>query len=123
MYMASFNSTIDSYRKLLSEQGAGRLKLPNTNLDVGTFTPPGNYTLADAAYAELLNKTEGHYPELSPALRTDMLAFYGDLSGPNSTKSNVKEWARVLKELDELRSADEDLRHPTVAATDAPVSK
>ncbi|MGA2435672.1 MAG: zinc dependent phospholipase C family protein, partial [Bryobacteraceae bacterium] len=28
MYMASFNSTIDRYRELLSEQDAGRLKLP-----------------------------------------------------------------------------------------------
>jgi hypothetical protein len=123
MYMASFNSTIDSYRKLLAEQGAGQLRLPNLNLDVGTLTPPGKYTLADAAYAELLNKTEGHYPELSPALRGDLLAFYHDLNGPNSTKTNDKEWARVLKELDELRAADEDLQHPTVADADAPASK
>ena len=123
MYMASVNATIDAYRKLLVEQGAGRLKLPAVNLDVGTFTPPGKYTLADAAYAELLNKTEGHYPELSPALRSDILAFYADLNGPNSTKANDKNWARVLKELDELRAADNDLRRPAVAAVDAPVSK
>jgi hypothetical protein len=123
MYMASVNSTIDAYRKLLLEQGAGRLKLPNVNLDVGVQTPPGKYTLADAAYAELLYKTAGHYPELSPELRSDLLAFYGNLSGPNSCKSNDKTWARVLKELDELRAADNDLRHPTVAAVDAPVSR
>jgi len=123
MYMASVNSTIASYRELLSEQYAGRLKLPNDNLDVGTFTGPGKYTLADASYAELLDKTQGHYLELPQALRSDILAFYHDPDGPNSTKANSKDWARVLKELDQLRSADEALRHPTAAAADAPLSK
>jgi hypothetical protein len=123
MYMASVNSTIESYRGLLAEQGAGRLKLLNDNLDVGTFTGPGKYTLADAAYAELLDKTQGHYLELPQALRSDILVFYQDTNGPNSTKANGKDWATVLKELDELRSADEALRHPTVAAADAPLSK
>jgi hypothetical protein len=123
MYMASFNSTIDSYRKLLSEQGAGQLKLPNVNFDVGELTAAGQYTLADNAYAELLHKLQGHYPELSQELRSGILAFYGDLSAPNSTRTNDKDWARVLKELDQLRSADEDLRHPTVAAAAAPVSQ
>jgi hypothetical protein len=123
MYMASVNSTIESYRGLLAEQGAGRLKLPNDNLDVGTFTGPGEYTLGDAAYAELLHKLEGHYPELPQELRGDILAFYHDLNGPNSTKTNGRDWTRVLKELDQLRAADENLRHPTVAAADAHLSK
>ncbi len=122
MYMASFNATIDRYRELLAAQGAGRLALPNVNFDVGAFTAAGKYTLADAAYAELLNKTEGHYPELPPVLRSDILAFYQDLNGPNSTKANGKDWARVLKDLDQLRSADQDLRHPAVTAADPPSS-
>ena len=122
IYMASFNATIDRYRGLLAAQGAGRLALPNVNFDVGAFTAAGKYTLADAAYSELLNKTEGHYPELPPVLRSDILAFYHDLNGPNSTKANGKEWARVLKDLDQLRSADQDLRHPAVAAADPPSS-
>ena len=42
MYMASFNSTIDRYRELLSEQNAGRLKLPNDNLDVERPPRRGN---------------------------------------------------------------------------------
>jgi hypothetical protein len=122
MYMASFNATIDSYRKLLLEQGAGQLALPNVNFDVGASTAAGQYTLADAAYAELLGKTQGHYPELPPVLRSDILAFYHDLNGPNSTKANGKEWARVLKDLDQLRTADQDLRHLAVAAADPPSS-
>jgi hypothetical protein len=108
MYMASFNATIARYRGLLSEQNAGRLKLPNDNLDVGSVTAAGKYTLMDAAYSELLHKLQGHYTEIPPELRGDVLAFYHDLDAPNSSKTDSKDWAKVLKEVDELRAVDLD---------------
>jgi len=113
MYMASFNSTIERYRDLLSEQNLGDLKLPNDNLDVGEFTATGKYTLTDDTYSELLHKLQGHYTEMPPELRGDVLAFYHDLDLPNSTKTNASDWTRVVKELGELQSVDTDLRHPT----------
>ena len=117
--MASFNSTIDRYRELLSEQSAGSLKLPNDNLDVGEFTTAGKYRLTDTAYSRLLDKLQGHYTEMPQELRSDILAFYHDLDVPISTKTNDDEWAKVLKELDRLQAVDADLRHPTVAAVGA----
>jgi hypothetical protein len=115
MYMASFNSTIERYRQLLSEQNAGSLKLPNENLDVGTSTGASKYTLTDAAYSQLLHRLQGRYTELPPALRSDILAFYHDLDVPISTKTNDADWRRLLQELDHLQSVDADLRHPTIA--------
>jgi hypothetical protein len=109
MYMASFNSTIDRYRELLSEQNAGSLKLPNENLDVGKFTAAGKYKLTDATYSQLLHKLQGHYTEMPQELRSDILAFYHDPGLPNSTRTNDNDWARVLKELDQLRAVDLDL--------------
>ena len=123
MYMASFNSTIGRYRELLSEQNAGRLKLPNSNLDVGSFTEAGKYKLTDAAYSQLLHKLQGHYTQMPQDLRSDILAFYRDLGVPISTKANDDDWARVLKELDRLRSVDVDLRPPAVAALGVPSSR
>jgi hypothetical protein len=123
MYMASFNSTIDRYRELLAEQNAGRLKLPNDNLDVGTFTAAGKYTLTDAAYSRLLHKMQGHYTEMPQELRSDILAFYHDLGVPISTKANGKDWAEVLEELDRLQAVDADLRHPAAAPVGAHLSK
>jgi hypothetical protein len=123
MYMASFNSTIDRYRQLLSEMDAGGLKLPNDNLDVGKFTAAGKYRLTDAVYAQLLHKLEGHYGEVSQELRNDILAFYHEPVAPNSAKANDKDWARVLKELAQLQSVDEDLLHPAVAAAESSPSK
>jgi hypothetical protein len=118
MYMTSFNSTIDRYRELLAEQDAGRLNLPNDNLDVGTFTAAGKYKLTDAAYSQLLHKLQGHYTEMSPELRSDILAFYHDLDLPNTAKANANDWAKVLIELDRLQSVDRDLGRPTVVAAE-----
>ena len=106
LFMASFNATLDRYRELLSELQADRLKLPNENIDVGEITAAGGYRLGDRAYAQLLDKLEGHYADMAPELRLDILAFYGDLSAPISTKSDSVEWAKVVKELDELKVVD-----------------
>jgi hypothetical protein len=123
MYMASFNSTIERYRELLSEQNLGRLKLPNDNLDVGTSTAAGKYRLTDTAYSQLLDKLHGRYTELPQELRSDILTFYRDLGVPLSTKTNADDWARLLRELDHLQSVDVDLRHPAEAAVGSSLSK
>jgi hypothetical protein len=103
MFMASFNSTLDRYRALLSAQKAGRLELPNRNFDIGELTGAGTYKLSDEAYAHLLGKLDGHYPDMPPGLRLDILAYYGDLSAPISTKTDAGDWAKVIKELDALK--------------------
>lgn len=123
MYMASFNSTISRYRELLSEQNGDRLKLPNDNLDVGTSTAAGMYTLTDAAYSKLLHELQGHYTEMPQELRSDILAFYRKLDTSIWTKTDDHESSRLLKELDLLRAVDADLRHPWVVEAEASLSK
>jgi hypothetical protein len=108
LYMASFNASIDAYRGLLAGAGSGRLILPNVNLDMGQATKAGQYTLADTAYAKLLHKLEGHYPDMPQDLREDILAFYQDLSLPIATKTNANEWARLQEELNYLTAVDRD---------------
>ena len=117
MYMASFNSTIDRYRELLSEQSAGRLKLPNDNLDVGALTPAGKYRLTDAAYAQLLHKLQGHYAEVPQSSEAIFSLSTMTLTLPNATRQTTDEWARVLEELDQLQSVDTDLR-PAIAGVE-----
>jgi len=123
MYMGSFNSTIDHYRELLSEQSGGALKLPNDNLDVGTTTVAGKYRLTDIAYAQLLHKLQGHYTESPQELRRDILAFYSDLGAANANKANHNDWTLLLKEIDHLQSVEADLRHPMIAGAAAPVPR
>jgi hypothetical protein len=94
---------------MLAGVGTGRLKLPNDNIDVGAVTKAGTYTLMDAAYAELLHKLENQYADIPEDLRSNILAFYQDLSLPIETKAHASEWARLQEELDHLGSIDRDL--------------
>ena len=109
LYMASFNTTIDRYRELLSEVNADRLKLPNQNIDTGDLTEAGKYKLTDAAYVKLLRKLEGHYADAPQDLRSNILAFYEDLNRPIATKTDHAEWSRALEDLSYLKAIDMDL--------------
>jgi len=109
LYMAGFNASIDRYRELLGGVGAGSLDLPNDNFDVGAATKAGQYTLADAAYAKLLHKLNGHYADMPQDLRSDVLAFYQDLSLPIATKSNASDWARLQEEINQLDAINRNL--------------
>jgi hypothetical protein len=109
LYMAGFNASIDRYRELLTGVGKGTLKLPNDNFDVGAATKAGSYALMDEAYAKLLRKLDGHYPEMTRELRSDILAFYQDLSLPIATKTNPGDWARLQGEIEHLGIVNRDV--------------
>src|SRR5579872_4578697 len=99
LFMRSFNATIERYRKLLEEAEAGRLRLPNENLDVGQLTRAGGYTLADNAYATLLDKLASRrFAGVAPELRAAILDFYTDLNGPIATKKHRRVWQKTLQE-------------------------
>jgi hypothetical protein len=123
LYMAGFNASIDRYRALLDEVSDGRLDLPNDNIDVGAVTKAGGYTLTDAAYAKLLHKLDGHYTDMPPDLRSDILAFYQDLNLPIATKTNAEDWARLQGELNRLEAINGDLSVASAAAAGAAVGK
>jgi hypothetical protein len=119
LYMAGFNASIDRYRELLAAESAGRLRLLNDNIDVGEVTNAGKYKLTDAAYAKLLHKLDGHYIDMPQDLRSDILAFYQDLSLPIATKANEGDWARLQVELTHLEGINRDL---TAAGSKVPAA-
>ena len=123
LYMAGFNASIDLYRDLLVGVGNGRLSLPNNNFDVGEATQAGRYNLTDAAYAKLLHKLDGHFADLPQDLRSNILAFYEDLSLPIATKESKVDWATLRDELSRLKTVNSDLSSATseVSAVRSPV--
>ena len=56
MYFKSINATVDQYRAFLRAEGTNSLQLANCDLDSGKATQPGEYSLADQAYAKLLQR-------------------------------------------------------------------
>jgi len=106
LYITSINATVDSYLALLEQVRAGTLALPNCDLDDGMTTKAAEYTLADEAYASLLAKlSASKFDATTPQLRTNILAFYSDLSLPIDTRKNAARWQVVLTDLGQLQAA------------------
>ena len=104
-FRASFRDTTKEYQSLLTElRESGHVTLLNDNCDTGSVTRPGQYSLADDAYAKLMDRlAKNHFAGTSPELRQTLLSYYSDLNSPFSTKKKKKEWARVVQEVDELK--------------------
>jgi hypothetical protein len=100
----SFAASVENYRRLLAEVGEAAA-LDDVNLDLGPTVKAGEYSLADDAYSALLlllsRKGFGATP---PALRQEILSFYGDLSAPVATKQDAKRWQRTLHALEQLKA-------------------
>jgi zinc dependent phospholipase C len=106
MFEASFNATMDRYRKLLKQVDEGQAELPNDNFDVGEVTPPGKYRMNDDVHAKLLDKlAQQNFVGASPEIRTELLQFYADPNVPNATKRKPKVWNKVEVELQQLKAS------------------
>jgi hypothetical protein len=106
MFEASFNASLDKYRKLLHEVGTGTLRLPNDNFDTGAPEQPGKYRLNDETHAKLLDLLAKHnFQNVSPELRTELLNFFDHPNVPYATKRKPKHWAKTRQELDQLRNS------------------
>ena len=105
MYLASVQQTVASYGKALRMEEEQRLVLPDDDLDTGRATRPGEYKLADRAYARLLKQlTQNRFAGLRPELRQNILDYYRDLNQPFETKRHQSDWKQLLKNLDALKS-------------------
>jgi hypothetical protein len=114
LYIKSINATVDQYRVYLNQVRTGALALPNCDLDDGKTTVISEYTLADEAYASLLEKLsarkfEGTYPQL----RDNILEFYSSYSKSIQIARASIQSPGVLANLDKLKAT-------TLSPTDGP---
>ena len=106
LFRQGFDATVASYRQSLSKVRTGDLKLQNKDLDTGRLSSAGEYRLADNAYAQILDKLASNkFENVTPELRENILAFYGDTNAHIATKNNTGEWQKTLRKLTGLRSA------------------
>jgi hypothetical protein len=116
MFEASFNTTLDRYRQLLSQVGTDRLHLPNDNFDTGQISGPGEYRLNDETHAKLLEAlAKQDFRGVSPEVQAELLEFFGHPDAPYAIKRRPKDWAKVQAELEQLKSTV-----PPAATTTAP---
>lgn len=104
MYIKSVDQTFNDYRRLLRQVRAGNLDLPDTDCDTGQPTGAAEYSLADKTYARLLDDlSQDDFATSTPALRSNVLAFFSDLNAPFHTKKNRKSWAKTERQLEQLK--------------------
>jgi len=105
LYIASVNHTLENYKNLLAVAGAKNLRLPNTDFDTGRMTHAGEYVLTDKAYARLLDQlAQRDFAQVTPDLRKNLLAFYGDANAPVTTKQNSGMWQKIQDEVQRLKA-------------------
>lgn len=114
LFQASFNSTLDRYRQMLTQASAGRLALPNDNFDTGAVMGPGKYRLTDETHAKLLHSLANDgFSGASLSVRSELLEFYGHPEAHYATMRKPKDWTRVQDELEQMKKA----APPVVPAT------
>jgi hypothetical protein len=90
----------------LFDEAAGHLELINDNFDTGGMTGPGIYRMNDEAHAKLLAKlAEQKFAGASTETREELLHFFSEPDAPYATKRNVKAWANVQVQLEQLKAA------------------
>ncbi|MDP9161945.1 MAG: zinc dependent phospholipase C family protein [Acidobacteriota bacterium] len=113
MYIKSINNTLDNYAALLRETKNGKLQLRDLDFDTARETKPGEYPLADDAYARLLDDLDKrHFSEMTPELQQNILAFYANVNGPmiakKAKKKEIKKaqaaWEKTSKEIADLKA-------------------
>jgi len=105
LYIASVNKTLQDYQQLLRDAASGDLHLTNKDFDTGRDTRAGEYVLTDKAYARLLNQlAQDKFSLLTPPLRENILAFYGNPgSSPVATKRKPDDWKKTQDEVQQLK--------------------
>lgn len=106
MFEASFNETLDQYRKLLREQRERQSpELKNANFDTGELSAPGKYKLDDKAHAKLLDDLASQkFAGLTPEIREELVTYFAAPDSLVEFKKNKKAWAKLQTELEALKS-------------------
>lgn len=104
LFAESLMVTVRNYDSLLKALNSGTFEPANVNLDTGRPTEPGEYIHCDLAYARLLHQLEHeHYAGVDPALRHNLLSFFGD-PADNSLQKHPRQWSKVKRDLNELEN-------------------
>jgi len=106
LYIKSINTTVDQYRALLEAVSAGKLVLPDCDLDSGIPTKIAEYSLTDATYEKLLGRSaQSKFERTATELRDNVLQFYSGVSASTPTESEKGLSASTLSLLDQLKAA------------------
>jgi hypothetical protein len=103
MYQSSVNQTEDTFRNMLQKlrNTGDDVHLANIDLDTGDHVKRGEYRLADATYAQLLERLTSKPDRVIPAdTKRNIIAYYGAnsvIGKPNPKRDRELETLRTMR--------------------------
>ncbi len=106
LFTNSFDEATEHYREKLDAVNSKTLVLEDLNYDVGKTTKAGEYFMSDDVHALWLHKlAEKHFATLTPAMKTELTGYFGDLSADMKLKQNADQWKQLQTDYAELKAA------------------
>lgn len=106
LFMQSFTRASQQYGDKLNAVGARNLILTDENYDVGTVTLASQYFMADDIQAFWLHKLAAkNFSTLTPPIRMELTAYFGDLSAPMKLKQKPDAWKQLQSDYAALKTA------------------
>ena len=108
-FLDSFERTVEYYRTLVNAAARAQLSIANRNFDTGAPVKPGEYSLVDKTYAQLVERlAKQSAATTATSIPTPLLAqiraFYADPSAPIETKKHKKDWLKLTRALDQIKA-------------------
>jgi hypothetical protein len=108
-FLASFDNVENAYRAQIKQVAAAPASAPPTppelDFDTGQPTAEGEYKLADASYAWLVERIAGDdKAQMPPALLADLNHFYSDPQAKDAVKAKPGDWTHLQIALTKVRS-------------------
>jgi len=105
LYFHAFYNACHEYLREVGAVDRGRPFFPNLNLDTGRATQAGEYSPADKAYVELLQRhAKDHFIQMPKALEDDMLRHFRDRNAAVAFQDSKSEREKILSVVDEFET-------------------
>ena len=104
LFIKSFDTVVVHYSGDVYQLKENELVLANIDYDTGNKTAPGEYSLTDKTYEELVIRLkEKNFNFLNAALKKNILAFYDDypssVNGSSTDENDQKKFKEALESL------------------------
>ncbi|HVW96733.1 MAG TPA: zinc dependent phospholipase C family protein [Mucilaginibacter sp.] len=107
LFIKSFDTVLTHYANALALLRTNKLRLPDMDYDTGKPTSIGEYELADATYAKLIDGLEENkFCNLTPALKENILKFYQKADTSRLISEKKIDWDKTNKCLQALKLAN-----------------
>ena len=104
IFIQSFDTVLVHYNAELKSLSSKKYKMANIDFDTGNETVPGEYSLADNAYGELLlTLNGGKFNKVSTSLQQNVLNFYSGCNEKGAALEGAETWDHIDKALDSLK--------------------